>query len=169
MFANLVSTACTRSLPANYNNFDLEFVRVAKLLGASVNDSFVMQGLLVTRNAEGAITRVNSPKVVCYSSPLDPQQSETKGTVLIKNADELLNYTKSEEEHAEKLVKAIADAGVNLIVSGGSISEIVMHYIEKYKIMVVRITSKFELKRICKALGAVPIARIDAPTPEELG
>jgi len=33
----------------------------------------------------------------------------------------------------------------------------------------LRITSKFDLKRICKALGAMPIARVDAPTKEEIG
>jgi len=35
--------------------------------------------------------------------------------------------------------------------------------------MVVRIMSKFELKRICKACGATPLARMDAPTPDEMG
>jgi len=70
---------------------------------------------------------------------------------------------------AEKLVRRIADSGVNLVVSGGSVSEIVLHFLEKYKIMVVRLTSKFELKRLCKALGASPLARIDAPTPDEIG
>lgn len=35
--------------------------------------------------------------------------------------------------------------------------------------MIVKVSSKFELKRICKALGASPIARLDAPTPEEIG
>lgn len=48
-------------------------------------------------------------------------------------------------------------------------SEIVLHYVEKYKMMLVKVASKFELKRICKALGASPIARLDAPTPEEIG
>lgn len=76
----------------------------------------------------------------------------------------MLNYTKSEEEHAESIVKKIADSGVNMIVAGGSISDLVLHYIEKYKIMVVKLTSKFELKRIVKALGATALARLDAPT-----
>lgn len=35
--------------------------------------------------------------------------------------------------------------------------------------MVVRIMSKFELKRIAKCLGAIGIARLGAPTPEEIG
>jgi len=56
---------------------------------------------------------------------------------LIKKADDLLNYSKGEEELAENIVKKIFDAGVTLVVSGGSISELIMHYLEKYKIMAI--------------------------------
>jgi len=44
-----------------------------------------------------------------------------------------------------------------------------MHYIEKHKIMCVKISSKFETDRICKALKCIPIARFGAPNPDELG
>jgi len=44
-----------------------------------------------------------------------------------------------------------------------------MHFCEKYKIMVVRVPSKFELRRLCKALNASPLARLGAPTAEEMG
>lgn len=66
-------------------------------------------------------------------------------------------------------MKKIADSGVTLIIAGGSISDIILHFVEKYKMMIVKVSSKFELKRICKALGACPIARLDAPNPEEIG
>lgn len=35
--------------------------------------------------------------------------------------------------------------------------------------MVVKVMSKFELKRICKCLGATPLVRQGAPIPEEIG
>lgn len=35
--------------------------------------------------------------------------------------------------------------------------------------MVVRCMTKFELRRLCKALGATALARLGAPTPEEFG
>lgn len=125
--------------------------------------------MVVTRKAEGSINRVVKPRVAIYACPLDTQQSDTKGTVLLKSAKELMNYTKSEEEHAEKVIRSIADAGVNLVVVGGSISDICMHYAEKFNIMVVRIMSKFELKRLCKCLDATALARLGAPTEEEIG
>lgn len=65
---------------------------------------------------------------------------------------------------AESAVKNIADANVNVVVTGGTISDIMLHYIEKYKIMCIRLTSKFELRRLCKCLGATPLVRLVAPT-----
>jgi len=80
-----------------------------------------------------------------------------------------MNYTKSEEDHAGKIIKSIADTGVKLLVVGGTVSDICMHYCEKYGLMVVKVLSKFELKRLCKCLGATAVTRLGAPTPEEVG
>lgn len=44
-----------------------------------------------------------------------------------------------------------------------------LHYLEKYKIMVVRVMSKFELRRLAKCVGAVQLTRLGAPTAEEMG
>jgi len=38
-----------------------------------------------------------------FTSALDVAQTETKGTVLIKNAEEMLNFTSGEEKHMEKV------------------------------------------------------------------
>lgn len=35
--------------------------------------------------------------------------------------------------------------------------------------MCIRILSKFELRRLCKCLGATALVRMGAPTPEEIG
>ena len=128
-----------------------------------------MKGFMVERSVEGTIERCSKPKVAVYSAPLDPSTLETKGTVLIKNAEELLSYTKTEEKAAENFIQSIADAGVNVLVVRNKIPDIVMHYIEKNKIMAVKISSKFETERICKALKCIPIARFGAPNPDEIG
>jgi T-complex protein 1 subunit theta len=46
---------------------------------------------------------VTRAKVAVFTSALDAAQTETKGTVLIKNADEMLNFTSGEEKHLEKV------------------------------------------------------------------
>jgi T-complex protein 1 subunit theta len=44
---------------------------------------------------------VKRAKVAVFTCALDIAQTETKGTVLIKNADEMLNFTTGEEKHLE--------------------------------------------------------------------
>ena len=168
-FSNLVAKACVNSLPNNAKNFDIDNIRVLHVLGSSVDDSTYVSGMLVKRGAEGSIERMPKPRIAVFSCPLDTMYSETKGTVLIQNANELLNYTKGEEELAEKFVQKLVNANINVVVTGGSISDIVLHFLDKYKMMVVRIMSKFELRRIARAIRATILSKLEAPTPEEIG
>ena len=97
------------------------------------------------------------------------QTGDTKGTVLLKNADDLLNYTRGEEELFEKFIIGLAEAGVNVVIGSGAISELAVHFFEKYKIFVLKMMSKWELKRIAKSVGAIAVVNLATPTPEELG
>ncbi|MCL4170337.1 UNVERIFIED_CONTAM: hypothetical protein GTU68_045641, partial [Idotea baltica] len=167
--SELVAKACINSLPNVAGKFDVDNVRIVQILGSSLSDSTFMSGMVVKRNVEGSIERMAKPRIAAYSCPLDTQYSETKGTVLISNATELLNYSKGEEELAEKFVQKLVNANVNVVVTGGTISDIVLHFLDKYKIMVVRILSKFELRRVARAIRATILSKLDAPTPEEIG
>ena len=57
-------------------------------------------------------------------------------------------------------IKAIADTGCTVIVSGGKVGELAQHFCNKYKILVVRLMSKWDLRRLCRSLGATPLPRI---------
>lgn len=37
-----------------------------------------------------------------------------------------------------------------MVVSGSSVGEMATHFLEKYGLMIVKITSKFELRRFCR-------------------
>lgn len=89
--------------------------------------------------------------------------------MLIDNAADLINYNKSEEKMMEETIRSIADSGVKLIIAGGPVSEIALHFIEKFEMAVFRITSKWELRRLCRTFGATAVSRLGAPTPDELG
>merc|ERR1719446_840873 len=123
----------------------------------------------MTRGVLGGITEVWDAKVVVYGIPLDSVTTETKGTVLLKSADELKAYNNSEESALEKVIKDIADTGVNMLVCGQAIGELALHFLEKYKIMCMKCPSKFELRRICRTTGASTLVRLEPPTENDLG
>jgi len=69
----------------------------------------------------------------------------------------------------EKIFRELADSGVKVIVAGSSVSDLALHYLNRLSIVVVKVLSKFDLRRLCRVVGAAPLARLGAPMPEEMG
>lgn len=125
--------------------------------------------MVVIRQSETSIHHVTNAKVAVFNSNIETNQGETKGTVLLTSADELENYTRSEEERFERIIQGLAEAGIKVVVASGSISDTAIHFFEKYKMMAIKIMSKWELKRIARAVGATPVIKLETPKPEEIG
>jgi T-complex protein 1 subunit theta len=170
LIGSLVSRACLQVMPAEGRmGIPVDNVRVAKLMGGTIADSTVLPGMVCMRRVEGSVTHVTDAKIAVFGCSVSAAETETKATVLITNAEEMMSYNRSEEEQMEAQIKAIADSGVKVVISGGSISEIAMHFIERHGMMAIKIMSKFELRRLCRATGATAVIRLGALMPEELG
>lgn len=124
ILAPLIADACVYSMPTDPKEFSVENVRVTKILGGSLSDSEVIHGLCVVRGSETTVQKVKNAKVAVFNCPLESESGETKGTVLLKNAAELSSYTKGEEELLERFVKKLAEAEINVVISGATISEV---------------------------------------------
>ncbi|XP_022122530.1 T-complex protein 1 subunit theta [Pieris rapae] len=166
--ANLVGKACIGILPEK-TTFNVDNIRICKILGAGLLQSDVLSGMVFKREVEGDISNITKAKVAVYSCPVDITQTETKGTVLIKSADELLNFSKGEESLLEKQIKDIADAGVKVVVAGAKFGDMALHFLNKFGIMAVRLNSKFDLRRLARTVNATVLPRLTTPTAEELG
>ena len=101
----------------------------------------------------------------------------------------MLNFTHGEEKQMEKvsrpdfmkilpfslttypvqIIKEIADSGIKVIIAGSSVGELALHYLNRMSIVVVKVLSKFDLRRLCRVVNATPLARMGAPTAEEAG
>ena len=167
--APLVAQACINVVPKEKEKFDVDNVRVAKILGGNLMKSEVIKGMVVVRKTEGSVISCEKCNVGVYNCEFTTKGAETNDQIVFKTADELLNYTKSEEEHMEKIIKEIVDSGVKCIITGGAISNMAIHYLDKYGIMAFRTMSKFELRRIARSIGATLLVRLGAPTKEEMG
>ncbi|OTF80454.1 T-complex protein 1 subunit theta-like protein, partial [Euroglyphus maynei] len=167
--ADLVIKAALSVYNRESGHFNVDNVRVCKILGCGIESSQVINGMIFKKAVEGDVKSMKNAKVVCYTCPVDVQATETKGTVLIKTAEELKNFSKGEENVLEAQIKAIADSGAKVIVSGGKYGDLALHYINKFGMMAVRLQSKFDLRRLCQTVGATALTKLIAPTAEELG
>lgn len=156
--SDLITKACVSILPEK-TTFNVDNIRVCKILGSGLHTSEVVHGMVFKRFVEGEISSAKDAKIALYSCPVDIIQTETKGTVLIKSAEELKNFSKGEENLLETQIKAIADTGAKVIVAGGKFGDMALHYMNKYGLMAVRLNSKFDLRRLSKAVNGTVLPR----------
>ncbi|CZS93341.1 probable CCT8-component of chaperonin-containing T-complex [Rhynchosporium agropyri] len=167
--ADMVAEAVLAVLPKNPVNFNVDNIRVVKIMGGSLEQSRVVKGMVFGREPDGSVKKAVRAKVGVYSCPIDTSQTETKGTVLLHNAKEMMDFTKGEETQLEAHIKELFDSGLRVVVAGSTVGELAMHYLNRFGILVIRILSKFELRRLCRVVGATPLARLGAPMPDEMG
>jgi T-complex protein 1 subunit theta len=169
VLAPLVADAVLAVLPKNPLNFNVDNVRVVKIMGGSLEQSKVVKGMVFGREPEGIIKKAQKAKVAVFSCPIDTSQTETKGTVLLKNAEEMLNFSTGEEEQLASAIKQLYDSGLRVVVAGANVGDLALHYLNRFKILVIKVLSKYELRRLCRVVGATPLARLGAPMPDEMG
>ncbi|KAH8653689.1 chaperonin Cpn60/TCP-1 family [Xylariales sp. PMI_506] len=167
--ADLVAEAVLAVLPKNPANFNVDNIRVVKIMGGALEQSRVVKGMVFPKEPSGSVKKAKKAKVGVYSCAIDVSQTETKGTVLLHNAKEMVDFTKGEETQLDTAIKELHDAGIRVVVAGSTVGELAMHYLNRYGILVIKILSKFELRRICRVVGATPLARLGAPMPDEMG
>ncbi|KAI7890785.1 T-complex protein 1 theta subunit [Mucor mucedo] len=169
LLSQLVVEAALNIMPKNPKDFNVDNIRVVKVMGSSIHDSRVVKGMVFGREPEGSIRETKKAKIAVFTCPLDITQTETKGTVLIHHASEMLNFSKDEEKQVEKVFADLAEAGVTVVVTGNGIGDLALHYLNRYNIMAVKVLSKFDLRRLCRVIGATALARLGTPMAEEMG
>lgn len=169
LLAPLVSEAVNIVMPADRRKFDVDNIRVVKILGASLEISQVLKGLVFPVAPEGSVKSAKSAKVAVFTAPVDIATTETKGTVLLHNASELLSFSKDEEKQIDEFVSKLASAGVGVVIAGSGVGQIMLHYLNRYGILVHRIPSKFDLQRLCRVTGAAPQPKLCVPPSDQLG
>lgn len=169
LLAGLVADAVLTVLPKTPAHFNVDNIRVVKIMGGSLDQSRVVKGMVFPKEPDGSVKRACRAKVAVFTCPIDISQTETKGTVLLHNAKEMMEFTQGEEAQIETTIKELHDSGLRVVVCGDKIGDLAMHYLNRFGILCIRILGKFELRRVCRIVGATPLARLGAPMPDEMG
>ncbi|PWA96991.1 TCP-1/cpn60 chaperonin family protein [Artemisia annua] len=146
----LIAEACIQVCPENPVNFNVDNVRVAKLLGTCLGDSKTFRGMVLkVDSVVGSIKRIEKAKVLVIDGGVDEQ---------------LGNYAKTE---VEELIK---ESGAKVIVSGAAVGEMALHFCDRNEIMVLIIASKFELECFCRTTNAVALLKLGSTVnPDDIG
>ena len=167
----LVVKACVVGFSSGSpNSFSPECVRVVKIIGGSVSDSVLMNGMILEREPETTKVRfIVNAKVAVFAGPIDIPTSETKGTVLIHNTQEMLSFSKDEEASCERAMSQLYESGFRILVTHGTVGDLMLHFANRMGVAIVKVNTKFDLKRLCRAFGANPIQKFGPVEERDAG
>lgn len=131
-------------------SFDGEKIRICKIPTGSLEDSYRIDGLIFGRKPEGAVESLTETGIGIFNCPLDISRPELKSTVLFKNHEDLLNFTKDETGRIRDLVDSL---NVNALVVSGKVDSLFLEFVNKRNILVLRVFNKYDLKRLCDCVG----------------
>jgi T-complex protein 1 subunit delta len=162
--------------PTTATNVDLSDVRLVKKLGATTDETEMVEGLVLTQKAArnaGGPTRVENAKVGLIQFCLSAPKTDMESNIQVRDYTQMDRLLREERTLLAKMVKQIAKTGCNVLLVQKSIlrdavTDLSLDFCAKAKIMVVRDVERDDIEFISKILGVEAAASLDTFTADKL-
>jgi len=163
--------------PKTATNVDLNDIKIVKLLGGTIDDTCLVEGLVFNQNAShaaGGPTRIEKAKIALIQFQLSSPKTSMEGKIIMDNYQALDRALKQERTYILDICKKIKAAGCNVLLIQKSIlrdavSDMSLQYLAKLGIMVIKEIERDDVEFISRTLGCIPIASIEAFNASKLG
>lgn len=159
-------------------SIDLRDIRLVKKLGGTIEDTELIDGLLLGNNKASHLangpTKMEDANIALIQFCISPPKTDMDQSVVVSNDAAMDRVIAQEKKYILQLVKKISETKCNVLLIQKSIlrdavTELALHFLAKKKIMVVKEIEREDVEFICKSLGTTPIAHIDQFTADKLG
>lgn len=163
--------------PATANNVDLKNIRLIKKVGGTIDDTELVDGLVLTQNAiksSGGPTSMEKARIGLIQFQLSPPKPDMENHIVVNDYRQMDKILKEERTYLLNMCKQIKKAKCNVLLIQKSIlrdavNDLSLHFLAKLNIMVVKDIEREEIEFICKSTGCTPIADIESFTEDRLG
>lgn len=162
--------------PVTATNVDLRDIKLIKKLGGTVDDTELIEGLVLDQKTSGydGPKKIEKAKIGLIQFCISPPKTDMENNVVINDYTQMDRILKEERQYILNIVKKIKASNCNVLLIQKSIlrdavNELAIHFLAKMKIMVVKDIERDDIEFICKSLACKPIASLDHFTPEMLG
>merc|ERR1719473_61764 len=161
----------------NCDNVDLNDIRIARKLGGTMDDTELVDGLVLTNKiarVAGGPTRIQNAKIGLIQFCLSAPKTDMESNIQVRDYQQMDRLLREERTLIAKMVKQIAKTGCNVLLVQKSIlrdavTDLSLDFCAKAKILVVRDVECDDIEFISRMLGVEAAASIDTFTPEKLG
>jgi T-complex protein 1 subunit delta len=163
--------------PATAVNVELKDIRLVKKLGGTIDDTELVDGLVLTQTAiksAGGPGRIEKAKIAMIQFQLSPPKPDMDNQIVVNDYRQMDKILKEERTYLLNMCKKIKKSGCNVLfiqksILRDAVNELSLHFLAKLKIMVVKDIERDEVEFICKSTGAKPISDIDTFSEDKLG
>ncbi|KAI9288021.1 T-complex protein 1 subunit delta [Umbelopsis sp. AD052] len=163
--------------PATAHNVDLKDIRVVKKVGGTIDDTELVNGLVLTQNvvkSAGGPTRMEKAKIGLIQFQLSPPKPDMENQIVVNDYRQMDKILKEERQYLLNLCKKVKKSGCNVLLIQKSIlrdavNDLSLHFLSKLKIMVIKDIERDEIEFISKSLGCKPVADVESFTEDKLG
>lgn len=153
-------------LQESHYNVDLKNIRLVKVLGGTVDDTDIVNGMVFKQKASkmaGGPTKIENAKIALIQFCISPPKTDMESQVVVSDYQAMDRLLREERTYLLELCKSIKDTGCNVLLIQKSIlrdavTEQSLHFLAKMKIMVIRDIERDDVDFICQTLGCLPIA-----------
>jgi len=150
---------------------DTENVSVEKKMGASAEESQMIQGIVIDKER----VHPNMPKVIknakvaLINAALEIEKTEIDAKIEITSPDQLKSFLDEEEKMLKDLVDKISASGANVVLCQKGVDDLVQHYLSKAGILATRRVKKSDMEKLARATGGRIVTNVDEIEDKDLG
>lgn len=158
------------------NNVDLNDIRLIKKLGGTIEDTQMVDGVVLTQTAikyaSGPI-RMEKAKIGLIQFQLSPPKPDMENNIVVNDYRQMDKILKEERAYILNICKQIKKSKCNVLLIQKSIlrdavNDLALHFLSKLNIMVVKDIERDEIEFISKSLGCKPVADVEFFTEARL-
>ncbi|CAA7271623.1 unnamed protein product [Cyclocybe aegerita] len=174
--APIAVAAVSRLVTPTSSNVDLRDIRVVKKIGGTIEDTELVEGVVLNQNvvSAGGPTRMEKAKIAIIQFQLSAPKPDMDNTVVINDYRLMDKIIKEGRQYILNMVKKIKKANCNVLLIQKSIlrdavDELALNYLKRLNILAVKDVERDEIEFLSKSLGCKPISDIEAFTEDKLG
>ncbi|KAJ4297228.1 T-complex protein 1 subunit delta [Collariella sp. IMI 366227] len=159
------------------DNVDLKNIRIIKKVGGTIEDSELVDGLVLTQpviKSAGGPVRMEKARIGLIQFQLSPPKPDMENTIAVNDYRQMDKIVKEERMYLLNMVKKIKKAKCNVLfiqksILRDAVNDLSLHFLQRLGILAVKDIERDEVEFICKSTGCKPIADIDSFTEDKLG
>jgi thermosome len=150
---------------------DRENIKLEKKVGASVESSELIQGIILDKEKvhSGMPSQVKNAKVALIDSAVEIKSTEIDAKIQITDPNQMQAFIDMEEKMLKEKVEKIAASGANVVFCQKGIDDLAQHFLAKKGIYACRRVSKSDMDKLARATGAKLVTNLHDLSSEDLG